>query len=95
MIYLWLFLAGVAAAFGLPLVVIGLIVLLCEMSWGKRTSNMGSVALLGGGGVLCLPALLLAAIVLFDRMGLLRRAPFVSPDPKASTTAFLFLGTAA
>jgi hypothetical protein len=72
MIYLWLFLGGVAAAFGLPLVLIGLIVLLCEMSWGKRMGNLGSFALLGGGGVLCLPVLLLAAMVLLDRMGLLR-----------------------
>jgi hypothetical protein len=72
MIYLWLFLAGVAAAFGIPLVVMGLIVLVCEMSWGKRTGIMGSFALLGGGGVLCLPVLLLAAMVLLDRMGLLR-----------------------
>jgi hypothetical protein len=72
MIWLGMFLAGVAAAFGLPHDLTGLIVLLCEQSWGKRTGEMGSVSFLAAGGILCLPAFLLCLAVLLDNLSLLR-----------------------
>ena len=50
----------------------GLIVRLCEKSWGKRKGGLGSTALLTAAGILCLPAFLLGLAVLLDSGGLVR-----------------------
>ena len=54
--YLVWFVAGVLAVFGAPLLAVGLILRLCEGSWGKSAGSMGSRGMLTVGGVLCLPA---------------------------------------
>lgn len=43
------------AAFGLPLVAVGVILRLCESSWGKRPGDLGSTGILTWGGLLSLP----------------------------------------
>jgi hypothetical protein len=48
-------LLALPAVVGLPLACVGLIVLLCEWSWGKRAGDMGSTGLLLAAGFLCLP----------------------------------------
>ena len=48
----WLF-----PAFGIPLFVVGLILLLCERSLQKHVESMGSLPLLVVGFILCLPFL--------------------------------------
>ena len=44
-----------SAAFGVPVFAVGLIVRLCEASWGKRRGELGSTGLLACGALLCLP----------------------------------------
>jgi hypothetical protein len=70
MFWLWWFLAFVLAAFGLPCVLVGLILLLCEYSWedGPR-GRTGGQAFLLAGALLCLPAALLCLLVLLDKTG--------------------------
>ena len=48
----WLF-----PAFGIPLFVVGIILLLCERSWQKHVGSMGSLPLLVVGFILCPPFL--------------------------------------
>jgi len=54
----WWILLGVLSAFGLPLVVVGVILWLCERSWEKPLGSMGSMRLLTVGLLLCLPVLI-------------------------------------
>jgi hypothetical protein len=51
----WTVLAGLAATFGLPSLAIGVILRLCEGSWGKKRGELGSRLFLLWGGLLCLP----------------------------------------
>jgi hypothetical protein len=42
-------------AVGLPVLAVGVILCLCERSWGKRVGELGSFGLLAAGAVLSLP----------------------------------------
>jgi hypothetical protein len=65
-----LFLAGIATAFGLPVLAVGVILRLCEGSWGKEPGELGSGRFLLWGGLLCLPfAYLLGAWLLTKLSG--------------------------
>ena len=44
------------ATLGLPLGCVGLVLRLCEWSWGKEAGSMGSTWLLLVGGLPCAPA---------------------------------------
>jgi hypothetical protein len=52
---LLVFVLGLSAAFGVPVFAVGLIVRLCEASWGKRRGELGSTGLLLCGAALSLP----------------------------------------
>jgi hypothetical protein len=51
----WGLIAGMGAIFGLPLLAVGVILWLCEGSWGKERGEMGSIGVLAWGVLLCLP----------------------------------------
>lgn len=51
----WVIVAGILATLGLPILAVGIIVRLCEGSWGKKTGELGSTGFLIGGGLLSLP----------------------------------------
>ena len=51
---LWL-LAIMGTPFGVVLVAVGVILRLCESSWGKPSGSMGSRGLLLVGTLLCIP----------------------------------------
>jgi hypothetical protein len=51
----WVFVWGIVATFGLPLVAVGAILRLCEARWGERRGALGSTRVLTCGLVLCLP----------------------------------------
>jgi hypothetical protein len=53
------FLLFLPTALGLPFACVGLILRLCEWSWGKPAGSMGSRSILTGFGVLCLANILL------------------------------------
>jgi hypothetical protein len=57
MLTLPILLSGLLAVFGGPLVLVGLILRLCESSWGKPAGSMGSRRFLVAGGLLCAPAI--------------------------------------
>ena len=54
-----LFLLSLPVVLGLPFACVGIILWLCEWSWGKSAGSMGSRSLLAGFGVLCLVNILL------------------------------------
>jgi hypothetical protein len=51
---LWFFLG---AAIGVPFLLIGIVLRLCEGSWGKGRGDMGSTGFLAVGIFLCLPVI--------------------------------------
>jgi hypothetical protein len=51
----WVLLLGIPATFGLPVLAVGVILRLCEGSWGKNPGELGSGRFLLWGCVLCLP----------------------------------------
>ena len=51
----WVFVWGIVATLGLPLVAVGSVLRLCEASWGKRPGALGSTGVLAVGVLLCLP----------------------------------------
>jgi ABC-type tungstate transport system substrate-binding protein len=53
------FAALIATPFGVPLLLVGLILRLCESSWGKKGGELGSRRVLLVGFVLCMPAVVL------------------------------------
>jgi hypothetical protein len=54
--------ALVASGFGFPLAVIGVILRLCEGSWGKARGELGATGFLGIGVLLCLPIVILLVV---------------------------------
>ncbi len=60
----WIFVLCFIATFGLPLLAVGVILRLCEGSWGKKTGELGSVGFLALGLLLCLPLGLCFAVAL-------------------------------
>jgi hypothetical protein len=52
---LLIFVLALAGAFGVPVFAVGVVVRLCEASWGKRGGELGSTGLLACGAVLALP----------------------------------------
>ena len=66
----WMVLIGVAATFGLPVLAVGVVLRLCEGSWGKEPGELGSGRFLLWGGLLCAPfGYLLGAWLLTDWFG--------------------------
>jgi hypothetical protein len=60
--YGWLYVLLIfCTPFGLALGAVGLVVLLCERSWGKPAGSMGSRRMLLAALALCLPGIVLAA----------------------------------
>ncbi len=59
-------LAVILTPMGLVLLAVGVVLRLCEGSWGKRRGELGSTGFFAAGGLLCLPlaALLLPGLVL-------------------------------
>ena len=55
-------------AVGLPVFAVGVILWLCERSWGKRAGDLGSFGLLIAGAVLCLPLVPVLIAVARDRL---------------------------
>jgi hypothetical protein len=55
-------------ALGLPVLAVGVILWLCERSWGKRDGELGSVGLLAAGGLLSLPLLPYLIALARDRL---------------------------
>ncbi len=60
--------AGVCLLFlpvvlGVPFACVGVILMLCEWSWGKPVGSMGSTGILAGFGLLCLATILLVWLI--------------------------------
>ncbi len=70
--YLLWFAAGVVGLLGAVLLAVGLILFLCEGSWGKPAGSMGSRGMLAAGGVLCLPVAVWLLLALLYEVGLVR-----------------------
>jgi hypothetical protein len=65
--YSWIYLLVVLLTpFGLAVLAVGVILWLCERSWGQRVGDLGSVGLLAVGGLLSLPVALVLLAVAYD-----------------------------
>lgn len=64
----WVIIAGLLATFGLPLLAVGVVLRLCERSWQRPRGSMGSLWLLGVGGLLCLPLAVYVVPAVLDRL---------------------------
>jgi hypothetical protein len=69
MCWLWFFVIAILATFGLPLIAVGLILLLCEYSYGTPDGRTGGRTLFLAGVVLCSP---LIAVMALSAAGVLR-----------------------
>ena len=63
----WLMIWGFFALFGVPLLLAGMVLRLCEQSWQKRRGELGSNGFLMGGLVLTLPMVTYFGIAFFPR----------------------------
>jgi hypothetical protein len=55
-------------AFGLPVLAVGVVLRLCEWSWGKRAGDLGSLGPLAAGAVLSLPLVPILVALARDRL---------------------------